>query len=80
MKLFVYYNSSFQPRDIHAIKSLINLTEVLCSSDLTYIDLYDKKDYLDTVRPFCIDCERILKDDYNINMKQLAINQKLGVK
>jgi len=54
--------------------------EFLCSGGYTYIEKYDKHDYLDTTRPFCKDCKRLLKKDYNINMKQLAINQKLGVK
>ena len=80
MKLFVYCNINFMPFDIHAIGDLINGNRVLCSEGYTYIEKYDKCDYLDTTRPFCKECERLLKKDYKINMKQLAINQKLGIK
>ena len=88
MKLFVYHDSGFNPESIHAIKYLTNKTHTLCDHtnsylgtiSFTYLDYYDKKDYLDTTRPFCTECERLLEKDYNINMKQLAINQKLGVK
>ncbi len=79
MKLFVYHNSGFSPCEIHAIISLISRTKTLCSTGLTYISQYDKKDYLDTTRPFCKNCNKILKKK-GIDMKQLAINQKLGVK
>ena len=80
MKLFVWHTIDHKPFGIHAIKDLINVTEALCSSDFTYVERYDKKDYLDTTRPFCKKCESILKDEHNINMKQLAIEQKLGVR
>lgn len=83
MKLFVYHNAGYEPQDIHAILDFINDSLTLClekRGSLSYFESYDKKDYLDTTRPFCKECEKLLKDDYNINMKQLAINQKLGVK
>jgi len=83
MKLFVYHNSGYESQDIHAILDFVNNATALCLGEkgsFSYFESYDKKDYLDTTRPFCKDCERLLKKDYNINMKQLAINQKLGVK
>jgi len=84
MKLFVYHSADYKPQDIHAVIYLKSFDQSLCSKEgtkkFTYQDSYDKKDYLDTAKPFCIRCKQILKDDYNINMKQLAINQKLGVK
>ena len=83
MKLFVYYSSQRRPYDIHAIEDLINTTKTLCTSGegirLTYQDTFDKQDYLDTTRPFCKTCNKILKKK-GIDMKQLAINQKLGVR
>lgn len=79
MKLFVWKTIDLEPFDIHAIKDFVDDSDSLCGPDYIYVGLYDKCDYLDTTRPFCKDCERILKKDYNINMKQLAINQKLGV-
>ena len=85
MKLFVYYGSGYIPRKIHAIISFTNDTKTLCSSDskwkygYSYVDSYDEKDYLDTTKPFCKTCNKILKKK-GIDMKQLAINQKLGVR
>ena len=79
MKLFVYYDSGFNPRDIHAVKYLKDMTKTLCSDGLTYIIEFDKKDHLDTSRSFCKTCNKILKKK-GIDMKQLAINQKLGVR
>ena len=83
MKLFVYYDTSHDPMDIHAVRYLKEDSLTLCSQDkgvgLTYQDFFDKKDYLDTSRPFCKTCNRILNKK-GIDMKQLAINQKLGVK
>ena len=79
MKLFVYYDSGFNPCDIHAIRYLNDNTNVLCTNTLTYLEKFHKKDHLDTSRPFCKNCNRILKKK-GIDMKQLAINQKLGVR
>ena len=83
MKLFVYYSSQRIPYEIHAIEDLIDTTKTLCTSDVgirfTYQDSFDKKNHLDTSRPFCKTCNKILKKK-GIDMKQLAINQKLGVR
>ncbi len=82
MKLFVYYDSGYNLCDIHAVRFLQDHNKTLCSvkgAKLTYISGYDKKDHLDTTRPFCKDCNKILKKK-GIDMKQLAINQKLGVR
>jgi len=78
MKLFVYHTVYEKPKNIHAIKD--SLRDALCGA--VFLDDWDEYsiDHLDTTKPFCQDCTEILKDDYNIDIKQLAINQKLGVK
>jgi len=84
MKLFVYHQSSCieNGKDIHAI---CNPPTESCANSLCNVLFLASWDgysinHLDTTKSFCQECTYILKDDYNIDIKQLAINQKLGVK
>ena len=80
IKLFVYHKTYKNPLDIHAMEYCNNNNLSLCNK----LFLNDWDGYsivnLDTSKPFCQKCTQTLKDDYDIDIKQLAINQKLGVK
>lgn len=90
MKLFIYHSGSEKPCDIHAILDpclpfeeedyVSKSNRSLCGE--TYLLRWDGNSilHLNTSRPFCKKCTELLKDDHNIDIKQLAINQKLGVK
>ena len=81
MKLFIYRgNRGSRYGSIHANdeKEFRDYGTFICGQ------LYnDKIDKFITgslySRPFCVTCTRLLKKE-NVNMKQLAINQKLGIK
>ena len=81
MKLFVYYSNEGKASSLHGYSKddwLISIGgSYLCGA--CYHCKIDNKVYLDTSRPFCKTCNKILKKK-GIDMKQLAINQKLGVR
>ncbi len=81
MKLFVYYNNFNKASSIHAYAGNDWKEEIsdnyLCGAIYHY--KIDYKSYLDTTKPFCKKCNKLLKKK-GIDMKQLAINQKLGVR
>lgn len=80
MRLFVYYDVQGNMGEIHAIPN-----NSVGYSGPTYIcgryfsRILDIKNYLDTSRPFCRLCTSMLEEK-GIDIIQLAINQKLGVR
>ncbi len=84
IKLFMYRKErDSDPTSIHAIKNADefgNYENALCTRFFIKNWEEDSINHLDTSKPFCQDCTEILQDDYSMDIKQLAINQKLGVK
>ena len=81
MKLFMYHDSNKEITRICAINNSIAMDSSLCNAPYSTSHLDDINAYLETYKYFfCRECTRILKTDYKTGIKQLAINQKLGIK
>ncbi len=80
MKLFMYHRSDGSIRGICAIRNVDIGRNSLCDSPYSTLFNDDINSHLETYKySFCKQCTKILKREHHIDIKQLAIYQKLGI-